>query len=155
MFLKIADIKGESHEKSHKDEIEILSFSFGVSQQGTMGYGGGGGAGKAVFQDLHFTKRLDKSSPNLFVACATGKHIPEIILTVRKAGGNQEEYFKVTMKECIVSSYNDAGHEGDMPSESVSFNFTECKMDYKPQKPDGTLDAAISGGYNVKTQHKV
>lgn len=155
MFLKIGDIQGESKDHKHQNEIEILHYSFGVTQQGTMGYGGGGGAGKANFQDLSFSKRIDKASPNLFVACATGKHIPEITLTVRKAGGQQEEYLKVTMKDCIISSYHESGSEGAMPLEEIAFNFTEAKYEYKPQNADGTLGAAVTGGYNVKEQRKV
>jgi type VI secretion system secreted protein Hcp len=155
MFLNIQDIKGESSDQKHKDEIEILHYSFGVTQQGTMGYGGGGGAGKAHFQDLSFSKRIDKASPNLFVACATGKHIDQIVLTVRKAGGQQEEYLKVTMKECIISSYHESGSEGAMPLENIAFNFTECKYEYKPQQKDGSLGGAIVGGYNVKEQKKI
>lgn len=155
MFLKIADIKGESVETNHKDEIEILSFSFGVSQQGGMGFGTGGGAGKANFEDLSFMKRVDKSSPNLFLACATGKHIPEAILAVRKAGGEQVEYLKVTMKECLVSSVHESGNEGAIVLENIRFNFTECVFQYAPQNEKGTLQPPIIGGYNVKTQKKV
>jgi type VI secretion system secreted protein Hcp len=155
MFLKIADIKGESHEKAHKDEIEILSFSFGISQQGGMGYGGGGGAGKANFEDLSFHKRVDKASPVLFLACATGKHIDEAVLVVRKAGGEQEEYLKVTMRECLVSSVHEAGNEGAIVLESVRFNFTECVFQYRTQGAKGTLEAPVIGGYNVKEQRKI
>ena len=155
MFLKISGIDGESQDSSHSGEIEISSYSLGVSQQGTMGSGMGGGAGKARFSDLHVTKRLDKASPNLFVACATGKHIDSALLTVRKAGGDQVEYLKVTMTDCIVSSYQESGAEGAIPLESVSFNFAKVKFEYSPQNADGSLAAAITGGYDVKKQEKI
>ncbi len=85
-LLKIEGIKGESTDSKHKDEIEIESFSWGATQPGTFSTGGGGGAGKVSFQDLHFTSRVSVASPNLMVACASGQHIKVATLTVRKAG---------------------------------------------------------------------
>ena len=86
MFIKIGDIKGESLDQSHRDEIDVLAWSWGMSNDGTTHAGGGGGAGKVSMQDLSCTKYLDKSTPKLLEFCATGGHIPEAVLTVRKAG---------------------------------------------------------------------
>src|SRR5690348_10250219 len=77
IFAKIGDIKGESNDDKHKDEIEVLSFSWGVTNSQTITAGGGGGAGKASFHDIVFTHGVDKASPNLLRACATGQHIKE------------------------------------------------------------------------------
>ncbi|MFT0702113.1 type VI secretion system receptor/chaperone Hcp, partial [Citrobacter meridianamericanus] len=75
------------------------------SQSGSMHMGGGGGAGKVNVQDLSFTKYIDKSTPNLMMACSSGKHYPQAKLTIRKAGGeNQVEYLIITLKEVLVSS---------------------------------------------------
>ncbi|WP_034996116.1 Hcp family type VI secretion system effector [Beijerinckia mobilis] len=155
MFLKLDGIQGESTDSKHKNEIEIDNYSFGVSQQGTSTYGGGLGAGKAQFQDFHFSKRADKATPNLFVAVATGKHISEALLTVRKAGGQQEEYLKVTMKDVLISNFSTSGSEGAVPLESISFNFTEVKIEYSPQQKSGSLEGSIVGGYNVKKNEKI
>ena len=87
IFIKIGDIKGESMDKAHKDEIDVLNWSWGMSQSGNMHVGGGGGAGKVNIQDLSLTKYVDKASPNLMMHCASGKHIDKVTLTVRKAGG--------------------------------------------------------------------
>src|SRR5690348_30150 len=93
MFLKFDNIKGESQEEGHKDWIEIESFSWGLSQTGSFGTGGGGGAGKASLHDLSFTHRLDKASPQLMLACCTGKHIPSAVLAVSKATeGKKQDY---------------------------------------------------------------
>ena len=86
IFAKIGDIKGESPDDKHKGEIELLSWSWGVTQSGTMAHGGGGGEGKANFNDFNFTHHIDKASPVLMKACATGEHIKEATITVRKAG---------------------------------------------------------------------
>src|SRR5258705_10860493 len=105
IFAKIGDIKGESIDDKHKDEIDIMSFSWGLSNTGSFASGGGGGAGKAQFQDFHFTTNTNKSSPKLFLACATGEHIKEATITVGKAGRGQQEYIVIKMNDVLISSY--------------------------------------------------
>src|SRR5215468_8830003 len=77
IFAKLGDIKGESIDDKHKDEIEVLSYSWGVSNAGSMNYGTGGGEGKASFHDLSFAHKIDKASPVLMQACATGVHLKD------------------------------------------------------------------------------
>src|SRR5713101_4771452 len=111
-FLKIDGIAGESQDAKHKGEIEIDSFSWGVSQTGAHGAGGGGGAGKVQMQDIHFTKSIDKASPTLMLACAKGDHIKSAILVARGPRGPKgepQEFLKVTFSDVLVSSYQDAG----------------------------------------------
>src|SRR5438270_10620750 len=95
MFIKIDDIKGESADAKHKDEIQVLSWSWGMSQSGTTHDGAGGGAGKVNVQDLTFTKYVDSSSPNLIKFCCNGKHFKQGLLTIRKAGEHPLEYLKI------------------------------------------------------------
>ena len=65
MFLKIDDVKGESHgREAHKDEIDVLAWSWGMTQSGIDARGTGGGAGKVNVQDLTFTKYVDTSTPD-------------------------------------------------------------------------------------------
>jgi len=97
MFIKIGDIKGESGDSVHGGEIDVLAWSWGMSQSGSMHTGGGGGAGKVNVQDLSITKYLDKASPNLMQFCSSGKHYPEAKLTVRKAGDKAVEYVIINM----------------------------------------------------------
>ena len=99
MFMTLGDIKGESQDKTHKEDIEVLAWSWGMSQSGTMHMGTGGGAGKVSVQDLSFTKYSDKASPPIMAACTKGTHIDKALLTVRKAGGdNPLEYYKITLE---------------------------------------------------------
>ena len=105
-FAKIGDIKGESLDSKHKDEVEVLSWSWGVSNAGTISRGGGGGTGKASFNDFNFTHHVDKASPSFLKACATGKHIKEATITVRKAGKGQQEFLIIKMTDIIVTSVN-------------------------------------------------
>ena len=155
-FLTIEGVKGESADSKMKDAIDIDSFSWGVSNAGSHASGGGGGAGKASFQDLHFTTHVGKASPLLMLACATGQHIKKAVLHVRKQGGDQQEYYKVELEDLLVSSYQSGGHSGSgVPTDQFALDFTKIKFEYKPQKPDGTLDAAVTAGYDVKTNKKV
>jgi type VI secretion system secreted protein Hcp len=150
-FLKLGDIKGESKDSKHAGEIDVLSWSWGVSQTGTMGYGGGGGAGKANFQDLNFMHNVDKASPVLMLKCATGDHIKDATLISRKAGKEQQEYLIVKLSEILVTSVQPSG-SSEHPTESVSLNFAKIQLDYKPQKADGSLDGAVTFVYNLKEQ---
>ncbi len=155
MFLKLDGIKGESQDAKHKDEIQIQSFSFGVHQTGTSANAGGSGAGKATFEDIHITKAADTASPQLLLNCAIGKHIPSALLTVRKAGGKQEEYYKIKLTDLLVSSVSNTGHGNDAPMENVSLNFSKINFQYFPQKADGTLGGVSEAGYDIKANQKV
>ncbi len=141
MFLKLGKLEGESHDATHKKEIEVLAWSWGVSQSGTTHQGGGGGAGKANVQDLSFTKYVDKSSPNLLQICCTGKHIDDALLTVRKAGGTPLEYIKIKLTEILVSSVSTGGSGGeDRLTENVTLNFAKVHLEYQPQDAKGAAD---------------
>jgi type VI secretion system secreted protein Hcp len=156
-FLKLDGIQGESADSKHKGEIEIDSFSWGATQSGTARSGSGMGAGKVSMQDFHFAMLVNKSSPKLMLACATGEHIKSAILTCRKAGKEQQEYLKVTFSDILVSSYQTGGAGGNgnvVPVDQISLNFSKIEFEYKPQKPDGTLDGAIKSWYDLKqNQH--
>jgi type VI secretion system secreted protein Hcp len=151
-FAKLGDIKGESLDDKHKDEIEVLSFSWGVSNAGSMGYGSGGGEGKATFHDLSFTHKIDKASPVLMQACATGVHLKDGTITVRKAGKGQQEFLVIKMNDVIVTSVTHGAAGSDGASENVSIAFAKVAVEYKPQKPDGSLDAGIHFKYDLKAQ---
>ncbi len=151
IFAKIGTIKGESQDAKHKDEIEVLSWSWGVNQSGSMAYGGGGGEGKASFHDFNFTHHIDKASPVLMKACATGEHIKDATITVRKAGKGQQEFLIIKMTDVIVTSVADSGVGDDAATaENVSIRFAKVDLEYKPQKPDGSLDVGLHFTYDIK-----
>jgi type VI secretion system secreted protein Hcp len=149
-FLKIDGIEGESQDKTHPKEIQLSSWAWGESNQGSMGAGGGGGSGKVAMQDFHFTMGVNKATPMLFLACATGDHIKSAILTCRKAGKDQQEFLKYSFFDVFISSYQTGGSEG--ASEQCSFNFSKIQVDYKEQKIDGTLAGALTKSYDMKQQ---
>lgn len=151
IFARIDTIKGESQDAKHEGEIEILSWSWGISHSGTMAQGGGGGAGKASFQDFNFTHHVDKASPLLMRACATGEHIKEATITVRKAGKGPLEYLVIKMTDVHVTSVSTTvSVEGDAAVEGVALAFARVDLEYKPQKPDGSLGVGIHFKYDLK-----
>lgn len=154
MFLKLDGIKGESTDSKFKDSIDIESFTFGVHQTGTSAGGGGSGAGKAHFDDIQISKKADLASPNLMLACATGQHIKEAKIIVRKAGGQQEDFYTITLNDLLVSSMQNTGHGTEAPTEMMTMNYSKIKFDYKPQKADGTLGGVSTAGYDIKANKK-
>ncbi len=151
-FAKLGDIKGESLDDKHKDEIEVLSFSWGVSNAGSMSFGSGGGDGKATFHDLSFVHKVDKASPVLMQTCATGAHLKDGTITVRKAGKGQQEFLIIKMNDVIITSVSHGAAGGDGATENVSIAFAKVAVEYKPQKADGSLDAGIHFKYDLKAQ---
>ena len=150
LFLKVDGIEGESPDQSHKNEIQLLSYSFGATQPGSAGLGGGAGVGKVQLHDFHFTKHTDKASPKLFAACASGKHTPSVILTCRKAGGSQQEYMKVTFSEVIISSHSISQDTGStLPVENYTMNFTKIEFEYKPQDEKGNLGGVVKASHDA------
>jgi len=146
-FLKIEspDIKGESKVDGFADQIDVLAWSWGASQSGTMHVATGGGAGKANVGDLSVTKWVDKASPNLLQAVISGKQFGKATLTCRRAGGDAAvPYLLIEMEKVIITSHTLGGSGGqDQFTENLSLNFAQYKKTYTPQKDDGTADAAV------------
>jgi type VI secretion system secreted protein Hcp len=155
IFAKLGDIKGESLDSKHKEEVEVLSWSWGVNQTGTMAHGGGGGEGKAAFSDFNFTHRIDKASPLLLKACATGEHIKEATITLRKAGKGQQEFLIIKMNDVLITAVNmSAAGDADSMAENVGLQFAKVDLEYKPQKADGSLDAGLHFKYDIRSNRE-
>jgi type VI secretion system Hcp family effector len=158
MFLKIEGIKGESSDAKHPGEIEIQSFSWGVSQAVTGATSGGGGrtTQRADISDFNVMKTMDAASSGLFYHCAAGKHIPSIVVSLHRAGEDKQLYAQYTLHDVIVSGYQTSDSSGSgLPAESVSFNFSKIEMKYsqldpKTGKPSGNLSSGWDLLKNVK-----
>ena len=148
-FLKIDSVEAESTDDKHKGEIELESFSWGETN--TAGGPGGGGSGKVQVDDLLVTMHVSKASPKLMLACASGKHHKEAVLTVRRAGKSQQEFLIIKLKEVLVTSFQTVGSaESDVLLDQASFGFSTIQMEYRPQKADGSLGPSVKAGWDVK-----
>jgi type VI secretion system secreted protein Hcp len=149
-FLKIDGIQGESTDAKHKDEIEVLSWSWGETQERAPSPSGGGGTGKVAMTDLHVSASISKASPQLLLACASGKHIKSAVLTGRKAGKAQAEFLTFSLSDVLVSGYQTGGSVAEAPLDSISLNFSKIEVSYKAQTAKGTLAPAVRAGWDVK-----
>jgi len=151
-FLKIEGVDGEAKDDRHKGEIEIQSFSWGVSNPGSYSAGSGGGAGKASFASFTIMKSIDKASPLLFKMATTGEHIKNMTLVGQVSGANPTQYYTITMQDVVVSAFWQSTPQGEVSYESVSFNYGKIEMKYTPMSSDGTASETLKAGYDVKMQ---
>ena len=147
-FFKIDTVPGDSHDAHHPNEIEIISFSWGESSATPLP-ASGAGAGKVQIEDVHFAAVTSSASPKLMLLCANGKHVPSAVLVARHPGSSQQEYLKLTLSDVTVSTYHVAS-AGDVPFDEVSLRFAKVQIDFRPQKANGTLGAAVHAGWDVK-----
>jgi type VI secretion system secreted protein Hcp len=148
-FLNIDGIVGESKDVKHKDEIDVESWSWGETYQGSPRTGGGGGAGKVSMQDVLFTTKLSKASPRLLLACASGEHFKTALLSASRGSGSKRvEYLKITLSDVIVSSYQTSASAADRPPvDQVSLNFAKIEVEY----PEGNIKA----GWDITRNQKI
>lgn len=152
MFLKIEGpkIAGEAQDKAHGKELDVLAWSWGISNGGTTHMGGGSGAGKASFQDLSCTTYYEKSTHELMKSCTKGTHHEKITLTCRKAGDNPLEYITYTLEDCIITSVSTGGSGGeDRLTVNFSINFGAFSVLYKEQDKKGAEASQTQFGYDI------
>lgn len=156
-LLEIEGIKGESRAEGSSGGIDIQSFSWGVSNSGSV-RGGGVGSGKASFQDLHFVTKTATQSPQLMLACCSGKHFVKATLSVRQSG-QKMHWIKLTMSDVLVSSYQIGGTDSDsdddgVPVDQVSLSFPKITMDVSTQGADGPFGAPVSASWDLAALKK-
>ena len=149
IFLKIEGINGESLDDSHKDEIDVTEWGWSMAQESDQHAGSGGGAGKASVSDLTFAHFVDRASPNLMKYCLSGKHIDEVVLCVRKAGGSPLEFLKITMNDVIISTVSMSGTNTKL-EETVSLSFAKVTQEYIVQNAQGGSGGAVTAGFDIK-----
>lgn len=150
-YLFIDGVEGPSTSKA--GYIDVLSFSWGVSQTNVYGAGSSGKeakAGRADFSNLSIMKVLDKTTPLLSDHCATGNILAKVELVYDKpVGDKQADYFRISLKDAQITTLQLSG-SNENPTESVSFAFQAVEIAYKPEKDDGSLDAAVRKGYDLE-----
>jgi type VI secretion system secreted protein Hcp len=148
-FLKLDGIEGESADEKQKNQIQLLSFSWGGSQVTSVAGTGGSGAGKADLSDFSIMKYMDKASPKLFQALVKGTHIKTGNLVAIKSGADGKPFLKIDFKEMFVTSQQ-VSASSEIPSESVSFSYNEIKIEYSAQNEQGILTTTGAVTYDLK-----
>ena len=154
MFLKLTGIDGESVDAKHKGEIDVLAWSWGLSESPPQTGSGGGGAGKVKAQDLSIQKLVDLASPLLLSYSAEGKHISDGTLTARQESkGAGQEFLVFKMTNVLVASVSMAETSNDevRPTETVTLNFAKLNFDYRSFKQDGSVNQEKSFRWDFST----
>ena len=153
-FLKLDGIPGESTDAKHKGEIDVLAFSWGVSQAGSSGRGVGVSAGKAIFEDLLVVARTSKASPKLWQACATGQHLKTAVLVCRKAGQAPLEFLKITLTDVTITSYEIDGSDEELPLDQVALAFAKVATEFVSGDAKGKAQPPVTTGWDLKKNAK-
>jgi len=157
-FLKIDGIPGESQDDKHKDWIELASFSWGVDRASPGAAPPGSGAARAKSRGFAFVMRVNKASPQLFLSCASGKHIKEAMLSVRRPGARQLEYLKIKFSDVLVTSFGETAGEAAgeaAPQETIGFDFGRLEMAYTPQDASGAGATAVTASWDFSKNAKL
>lgn len=160
IYIKFDGIDGESRAVGHEKWIEVDSFSWGLSRGGSFALGGGAGGGASVgkprFSDFHIAKTLDKATPKLMLACASGEHIRNATMELTlETGERSRTFYKIEFQDVIITSFSQSGSSGDLPMESISFSYRKITMEYTEQRPDGTPGEKQIAGWDLGTNKKV
>jgi type VI secretion system secreted protein Hcp len=148
-FLKLDGIQGESQDANHKDEIQIMSWSWGASQVSSVAGTGGSGAGKVDCSDYSIMAYFDKSTPKFFKSIAAGTHIKNGTMSAIKSGAEGKPYLKVDFGEMFVTSLQISG-SSEVPTVSISFSYNQIKIDYSVQDENGNLKSTGPIQYSTK-----
>lgn len=156
-FLKLDGIAGESTDAAHKGEIDVQSWSWGLTQSGSPGTGGGGGAGKATFQDFQFVARISAASPRLLAACATGTHIKVATLSGVKDSGKSKgtDFLKYKLSDLSVTGVQQGDDPETPPTEQFSLNYAKIEVSYTPGTSTGKVGMPLTFGFDVKSNKKL
>lgn len=157
VHLDLVKIQGESNSTAHPNEIEIVSFSWGLSNTAVRSaQGDSTKGGKASVGEISLVKHTDKSSPGLFLAVTGCQTFPTATISLSKSTGGKkpEDYFVIKLTNAYVSSlhFSSPSAEG-LGTETLTLNFQKINMDYRQQNTMGILVSAASATYDL-TQGK-
>jgi type VI secretion system secreted protein Hcp len=154
VFIRLSGITGESKDAKHKGEIDAVSWSWGTTTPTSRATSGASSAAvRPVFDQLTFVKTIDSASPQLLQCATSGKHIPEVVLTVRMAGKSQIEYIRLKLKDVSISFMKLTGGSSDsvVPLEEIGLSFTALEYSVAPIGPNGTPGTPITASFNFST----
>jgi len=135
--------------------MEISDYSFDIEQTLNIGsQSSGAGAGKIKFNPFSITMATTALDPYFFEMCASGRTFSSVDIAIRKAGSNGTKgatpylvyHFKLVAIKTIAWAHSD-----ESPKEKLSFEYGVLVMQYSAQRPDGTFNPAIIGGWDRTT----
>jgi type VI secretion system secreted protein Hcp len=148
VHLNLGSVQGESNSSAHSNEIEVISFSWGLSNSAVRSVQGGTTkGGKVSINEITLVKHTDKSTPLLVNAVASCQTFPTATISLSKSTGGKkpEDYFVIKMNNAYISSLQlSSPSAGALGTETIALNFQKITMDYKMQNAMGILVSASS-----------
>jgi len=143
--IRIGDIEVKSGGGADANDIEVLSFHWGVSQLGS------GADARVQIQEFSFVKRTDAASPALFRQCCTREPVREATFRVFQLHGEPRQCLAYTFTDVQITSVRPGGSSqahDDFPLEEVSLGFGRCEIAYWSEGADGRVigEPVRSGG---------
>lgn len=160
IYLKIDGIKGDATDEKHKDQIEVQAFTHAINQPtgGPQTSAGGLTGGRVIHGEFEIEKRMDASSPMLFLACSTGDPIKQATLTLRRSAKDQKVFMTYVFDQLIISSVECTGStEGDdaIPNERIKIRYDKITLEYTPVDSAGKEGSKVKAGWDVAKNKKV
>ena len=158
VFLKIADLQGESSDEQHLNEIEIQSICWDVTQTTNPLISAGGSltTGKSAFGTVRVLKNTDRSSPRLYLACAGGEHYRDATITMRRAIANQQKtYLVFKLTDVLVARVAFAERSRELGNEEVALSYAKIEWTYTRFNADGTAAGNVAAGWNLSTNSAI
>jgi type VI secretion system secreted protein Hcp len=142
MFLRVeaarqGQIKGESADSAHVDEIEVRGWSWGMDGNSS---GFGTRSANTSLQEIIVRKPVDRATTGLMSALRSNEVIKKAVLTVRKAGGLATvPFLTITMEKARIVSHRVSSIEDGAPEliEEVRIAFYKVQVEYRPQDASG------------------
>jgi type VI secretion system secreted protein Hcp len=161
MILDVQDMetyKGETNVQGYTEKIEILSYSWNVSNPiQSSPSNTGRTTGRPNFGELVLTKKLDLTSPRFAFSCAAAENIGTVKLYLLRqddAAGEGENrnlcYMTYVLANTLVSSVS-VGGSGEIPVETVTLNYSAINWEYHAQKTEMTDEANLPKGWDLAT----
>ena len=152
MFFKLDGVDGESQDKDHKNEMEILGFK--LSTKSPRDASTGGATGKVRFTNLTVRGNIEKGTAKLFDKVTKNEKIPTGILVCRKAGQEQFTFFKITLTDCYVArvEVGSGGGEGTsiVPPCEFDVEFGKIEIESKEQVSTGPTSGPVKAIYDLR-----
>jgi type VI secretion system secreted protein Hcp len=150
-FLRVDGVQGDSADARHRGEIELLSWSLGLTTPvAATSAGAAATVGRADFQPLRVTQRIDRAVPALVQIGASGRHVQSAVLSCRRPGREAADYLKITLQDVLVSGVRLGDSADAPPGAEITLAYGRISIEYRQQMPDGSLGPAAIGGWDVR-----
>ena len=156
-YIKFGDIKGNSVDSKHTDWSDVLTWSWGSSNDSGGAFGSARTKGRSSTTDFVIVKNVDNASRDLMKACQSGGSIGTVkfeackMFKKKDGEGEMDSYYTVEFTNTTITGVSTSGSEGGDATESISIRAEKIKYDHIPTETDGTRGSGSPVTYNTET----